>query len=137
MTRITNGGCLCGAVTFRIAGEFGSFFLCHCARCRKGTGSAHAANLFSTAAEITWLSGNDGIKSYTVPGTRHERSFCTECGSALPSLQMNGALLVVPAGSLDDAPDMRPDAHICFASRARWDAGLEELPKIDGLPGQT
>lgn len=135
MTRTTTGACLCGAVRFQISGEFESFFLCHCTRCRKGTGSAHAANLFSSTAAITWLSGQDKVKTYRVPGARHEKSFCTECGAALPRVQMNGALLVVPAGSLNSAIDIRPNAHICFASRAEWDARLEDIPKIDGLPG--
>jgi hypothetical protein len=130
----TTGACLCGAVRFRITGNFESFFLCHCARCRKDTGSAFAANLFSSTAEITWLSGNDRVKTYRVPSTRHERSFCAECGSALPGVQANGALLVVPAGSLDGGPDMRPTAHIFFADRADWESCLDDSPKIDGLP---
>lgn len=137
MTEMTLGSCLCGAVRFQIAGEFESFYLCHCERCRKDTGSAHAANLFSSTAAITWLSGRDHINTYRVPATRHERSFCTECGSALPSVQFEGALLVVPAGSLDSTIEMRPDAHICFASRARWDTQLEDVQKIDGLPGYS
>jgi len=135
MTRLTTGACLCGAVKFQISGTFESFFLCHCARCRKDTGSAYAANLFSSTATITWLSGRDSIKTYRVPDTRHERSFCAECGSALPSIQLMGALLVVPAGSIDSAIDIRPNAHICFGSRAHWDAHLEDIPKMDGLPG--
>jgi hypothetical protein len=134
MTESTLGTCLCGAVRFRISGEFESFFLCHCARCRKDTGSAHAANLFSSTAAITWLSGRERIKTYRVPATRHEKSFCIECGSALPSVQLNGALLVVPAGSVDTPIDIRPTAHICFSSRAQWDERLEDAPKIDGLP---
>ena len=135
MTQTAHGACQCGAVTFRIAGAFESFFLCHCSRCRKDTGSAHAANLFSSTAKITWLSGQDRAKTYRVPATRHEKSFCAECGSALPRLQLNGALLVVPAGSLDSAVSIRPNAHICFASRADWDTHLEDVCKIDGLPG--
>jgi hypothetical protein len=135
MTQTTMGACLCGAVSFEISGPFESFFLCHCARCRKDTGSAHAANLFSSTAKITWLSGQGGIKTYRLPGTRHERSFCPDCGSALPSVQFDGAVLVVPAGSLDTAIDIKPNAHICFASRADWDEHLENVPKLEGLPG--
>ena len=135
MAPSTEGSCLCGAVSFRIDGPFEAFFLCHCGRCRKGTGSAHGANLFSTTATITWLSGHDGVRIYRVPGTRHERSFCAGCGSALPTVQMGGALLVVPAGSLDGPVGIRPTAHICCASRAEWDEGLEEVPAMDGLPG--
>lgn len=135
MAQPVTGSCLCGNVKFEVSGAFQSFFLCHCARCRKDTGSAHAANLFSSTASITWLCGQDSIRTYRLPGTRHERSFCMECGSALPSVQMEGALLVVPAGSLDSAIDIRPDAHISYASRALWDARLEDIAKIDGLPG--
>lgn len=134
MAEMTNGSCQCGAVRFEIAGRFESFSLCHCSRCRKDTGSAHGANLFSSKAKIVWLSSESRVKTYRVPGTRHEKSFCTECGSALPGMQMNGALLVVPAGSLDTPVDIRPNAHICFADRAPWDAHLEGVPTLDGLP---
>jgi hypothetical protein len=48
--------------------------------------------------------------------------------------QMMGALLVVPAGSLDSSIGIRPDAHICFGSRAQWDSSLDGIPKMDGLP---
>jgi len=135
MTRRTTGSCLCGTVTFEISGEFESFFLCHCSRCRKDTGSAHAANLFSSTATITWLAGQDRIKTYRVPASRHEKSFCADCGSALPNVQAEGALLVVPAGSLDGEIDIRPNAHICCADRAQWDTRLEDVPEMDGLPG--
>ncbi len=39
----------------------------------------------------------DKVRSFTLAGTRHTKAFCTECGSALPNLQMDGKLLVVPA----------------------------------------
>jgi hypothetical protein len=90
--------------------------------------------LLSTTAKVTWLSGEANVRSYHVPETRHERSFCATCGSALPRVQMNGALVVVPAGSLDSAVEMRPDAHICVADRADWDQRLEEIPSLGGLP---
>ena len=125
MTQTTTGACLCGAVQFRISGEFESFFLCLCTRCRKDTGSAHAANLFLSTAAIAWLSGHDSVKTYRVPGTRHEKSFCTECGSALPRVQLD-ASVVVPAGSLDSAIDIRPNAHIPAHALAR---GHRILPR--------
>jgi len=77
------GSCLCGEVRFEIEGSFESFYLCHCEHCRKDTGSAHAANLFSSSARLAWLSGEERKKTFTLLGTRHTRSFCTTCGSAL------------------------------------------------------
>lgn len=130
-----SGQCLCGAVKFVISGEFESFFLCHCARCRKDSGSAHSANLFSSTARITWVSGEEYIRTFRLPGSRHVKSFCSNCGSALPVSQPEVGLLVAPAGSLDSRIDIRPNAHICCSSRANWDDDLASIEEIGGLPG--
>ena len=132
--RVHSGSCLCGEVRFEISGDFEHFYLCHCAHCRKDTGSAHAANLFSTKAVLHWQSGQDRITRFRLPATRHRRAFCSICGSALPDLQMDGALLVVPAGSLDGEVPLRPEAHIFVASRANWDEALERIPSAERLP---
>lgn len=129
-----NGSCLCAQVSFEIEGDFESFYLCHCQYCQKDTGSAHAANLFSTKAKLNFLSGIDQITSYQLPETRHRKSFCKKCGSALPSLQNKGALLVVPAGCLDSKLELKPQAHLFTASRASWDDSLETLKKFDRYP---
>lgn len=131
MTDTHKGSCLCGAVQFEITGAFDQFFLCHCSRCRKGSGTAHGANLFSRTARIEWLSGDDKIKTYRVPDSRHDRSFCIESGSMAPGVIENGALLIVPAGSLDTPLEIHPTAHIFAASRADWDHDLETAPAFD------
>ncbi|MBD8890394.1 GFA family protein [Roseibium litorale] len=131
---VHKGGCLCGTVTFEITGDFNHFFLCHCERCRKGTGSAHASNLFAENADLKWLSGEEVTRSYAVPGTRHGRHFCTSCGSPLPRKSADGSLLVVPAGSLETPVKLRPNAHIFTASRANWDESLENIPAFPELP---
>jgi len=127
------GSCLCGTVRFEVQGEFQSFYLCHCQYCRKDTGSAHAANLFSQSAKLTWVAGRDAVASFTLPGSRHNKSFCKLCGSALPSTHIAG-LLVVPAGCLDSEVPMLPTAHIFISSKADWDSDLEQAPKFERLP---
>jgi hypothetical protein len=49
-------------------------------------------------------------------------------------LQMNGQLLVVPAGSLDSEIHIRPDAHLFMSSKACWDDALEKIPTFDRFP---
>ncbi|MBC07330.1 GFA family protein [Thalassospira sp.] len=129
-----HGSCLCGAVRYEVTGDFDAFFLCHCSYCQKDTGSAHAANLFSTKAALSWLEGDTNIQSFTVPGTRHQKAFCQACGSAVPYTQMDGKLVVVPAGSLETPVSIRPTAHIMMGSKANWDEGLEDIDRLDGLP---
>lgn len=134
MNNTHHGSCLCGQVRFEVVGNFESFFLCHCKHCQKDTGSAHAANLFSGSAKLTWLTDTAGIKTFNLPQTRHTRSFCSECGSAVPSLQMDGKLLVVPAGCLDTKVEIKPTAHLFCASKANWENDLEKIKKFDQLP---
>ena len=128
------GSCLCGEVRFEVEGEFEHFYLCHCEYCRKDTGSAHAANLFSTTATLKWISGADRIRQFDLPATRHSRCFCGTCGSALPMMQMDRALLVVPAGSLDSPVAIRPTAHLFVSSKACWDDELEKVPAVARFP---
>jgi len=136
MNTTHTGSCLCGAVRFEVAGDFDRFFMCHCSRCRKGSGSAHGANLFSTTASLAWLAGADKVRTFHVAGTRHQRSFCTDCGCALPRQSADGKLLVVPAGSLDSDVALRPQAHIFTASKANWDEALENVPRVAAMPGR-
>lgn len=128
------GSCLCKKVSFAIDGAFNRFFLCHCSYCRKDTGSAHCANLFANGAKLTWLTGDDNVTVFNLEPTRHTKSFCKTCGSALPTLLNNGEVLMVPAGCLDEDIPIKPNAHIFMASRANWDENLEKVKKLDNLP---
>lgn len=128
------GSCLCGAVKFNVEGDFERFFLCHCSYCQKDTGSAHASNLASSTAKLTWISGEEKTKTFNLPSTRHMKGFCVDCGSALPSLQFGGKLLIVPAGSLDTELNLVPDAHIFYSSKASWDHNFEDIQKFETFP---
>lgn len=127
------GSCLCGTAKFKVKGQFESFYLCHCNHCQKDTGSAHAANLFSQSAKLKWITGEDAVTTYTLPRTRHTKSFCKLCGSALPVTQIEG-LLVIPAGCLDTKVSTPPTAHIFTSSKAEWDQEIAEVPRFEGLP---
>ena len=132
MTSQFTGSCLCNNVHYRVDGSFDRFYLCHCSHCRKDTGSAHAANLFSYTATLTWLSGESSVTTFQLPGTRHARNFCSACGSALPFA--NAKMVVVPAGSLDTDIDIVPNGNIFIASRASWDHDLHTAQSYDSYP---
>ncbi|MDX1538051.1 GFA family protein [Arsukibacterium sp.] len=127
------GTCLCGNAKFEVQGTFDGFYLCHCQHCQKDTGSAHAANLFSKSAKLSWLAGSESVTTFRLPGTRHTKSFCKFCGSALPNIH-EGGLLLVPAGCLDTAVSMSPTAHIFTSSKADWDKDLDDVPEFEKLP---
>lgn len=130
-----NGSCLCGQIKFQVIGNFESFYLCHCTHCQKDTGSAFAANIFSSTAKLKWLQGVEKMKTFNLPGTRHIKSFCTQCGSALPTNQHIDGHIVVPAGSLDSELKIKANAHLFYSSKASWEENLDEVTKLEKLPG--
>lgn len=127
------GSCLCGNVQFDISDNFNSFYLCHCSRCRKATGTVHGANLFATKATLNWIKGQHLVKTFNLPNTRFTKSFCSECGSPVPT-EIKDKLVIVPAGSLDTSPTINPTAHIFCDDRASWEYALENTKRFSTLP---
>jgi hypothetical protein len=128
-THALRGSCLCGAVAWEVLPPFKFFKYCHCRRCRKRSGAAHAANLLVDAAQLAWTRGEESVRRFELPEARaYCTGFCAHCGSALPWLTKNGRYAVIPAGGLDDAPDIQPDKNIYWDSRAPWYAQASELP---------
>ena len=136
MSELHSGSCLCGKVQYALSGDFQSFFLCHCTRCQKDTGSAHAANLFAANSVLTWVQGEHDVKTYQHPGTLHSKSFCQHCGSALPTFIEPINAVAVPAGSLDSPVPIAPTANIFLSRRADWADNIDSLPGFDELPGK-
>ena len=129
------GSCLCGSVRFEVRGPFKLFQYCHCSRCQKATGSAHAANLFVDSSQFTWLSGEDSLVRYRLEGAKHFGTvFCRDCGASLPWQTADGATTLVPAGGLDQPPSERPIQSIHWASRAEWYLSPDHLPQHAELP---
>lgn len=98
------GGCLCGAVRFtaRLTGT--DFGVCHCAMCRKWTGSAFMG-ITVPVGNVTW-SGKDRIAKRQTSSWA-ERAWCKDCGSGLfYRITVEGPMsenYEIPVGVLDDA----------------------------------
>ena len=82
-----------------------------------------------------WLSGQALVATYSSsPGNL--RAFCSVCGSNMPVLEDEGAHVIIPAGTLDDDPKVRPIAHIHIASKAPWYEISDTLPRFAVMPPQ-
>jgi hypothetical protein len=128
------GSCLCSSVKFEIEGEFKKFFLCHCSRCRKTSGSAHCANLFAPGAKLNWISGKEKVSFYQHPDTNFARNFCSVCSTLLPIHVEARDIVATPAGCLDTNVDISPQAHIFTDSKANWDAILNDTNTFKKMP---
>ena len=128
---ILQGGCLCGEVQFEIENAFENFHFCHCEQCQIATGTAFAANLFTSPQAISWTKGEALVVRYDVPGRRISNVFCSLCGSRLPWLSLSGDTLAVPAGSLRGEPSVGVGANIFWPEKASWYQSGQTAPCHD------
>lgn len=135
MSKISlSGTCLCGAVRYEITGSEGRFWHCHCQRCRKATGTGHASNVLLKPDKVKWT-GEELLKRFKVPDARvFATVFCTNCGSLMPRVAPDMSIAVIPAGTLDNDPGLRPEARIFQGSRAAWSCDDSEVPGYDTYP---
>ena len=133
--QMINGSCLCGSVGYEMLNTHRVFQYCHCSRCQKFTGSAHASNIIVDPDKFRWTRGEDLVSRFELPEAKHyATSFCKTCGSSLPWMTQSKKAVVIPAGTLDADPQIRPVHNIFYASRADWYEDPNSLPKFDELP---
>ena len=129
------GTCLCGSVRFEVKPPFTAFRYCYCSRCRKASGSAHAANLFVPEGQFAWLQGEASMKRYDMPDTqRFSVWFCATCGTRVPHKVRTRDDYLIPAGLLDQDPQMRPQNSIFWDSRAPWYVTPHEHDRFSEYP---
>lgn len=119
------GGCLCGAVRYRLDEALSGVHLCHCRMCQRSTGSPFAGfgGLPETALRFT----RGRPKLYRSSG-RAQRGFCADCGTQLTFQYDSTARIGVTLGSLDRPEAVRPEVHVGIESRLPW------IRFADGLP---
>jgi hypothetical protein len=131
-----HGSCLCKTVQYEVDLPFERFMYCHCSRCRKATGTAHASNGFVKASAFRWTAGESAVRRYDLPeAKRFGLQFCTHCGSRVPHHTRDHSWMVIPAGSLDEDPGMKPQWVVFWGSRAPWYSDCSEMAKHDEMPG--
>jgi hypothetical protein len=129
---LVRGSCLCGVVRYEARLPFGKFVQCHCSRCRKASGSAFAANAYVAPDAFRWTNGETNVVRYDLPEARSfSTSFCGKCGSPVPHSTRSGREIIIPAGSLDDDPQVKPPINLHWDSRAEWSNSLS--PEGRGL----
>jgi len=81
------------------------------------------------------LQGRELIKTYEAPVREtppaYRTCFCSRCGSPVPNPFSDSPWFEVPAGVLDDDPQLRPDKHIFVEVKSPWFAITDDLPQLD------
>ena len=133
MIRTLLGKCLCGAVQYEVCDAFEYAFYCHCADCRRATGSAFKPLAGIARTKLALTSGGDSVLIHGDEQGAHDVR-CRQCGSLLFSVVREGRFAHVAMGSLVDVPAIRPSHHIFVSSKAEWHEITDELPQHQAFP---
>jgi hypothetical protein len=125
-----SGSCLCGLVKFEISLPCVGMNNCHCSRCRKSSGAAFGTFLHTTTDLFMWVKGEAEIVNF-IPNKGDPRPFCKECGSRVPVVNSIKKHVIIPAGLLDQAPDLVPSVNLYVGSKASWYSVNDNLPSFD------
>jgi hypothetical protein len=126
---MASGGCLCGAVRYRVDGALRDVLICHCEECRRWHG--HVSASAAARREELVLVEQRGLRWIDSPRSdaRARRGFCAECGSSLFWDAPGRPTISIAAGTLDGPTGVNVVAH-WYVSQA---GDYYELAP-DGLP---
>lgn len=115
MTDLRNnatGGCLCGAVRYRMTGQPLSVIYCHCQSCRKHAGAPVVALAGYRRDQMSYTRGAPKVFASS-PGVG--RAFCGACGTPLTWEGDGGdigPMVEILVGTLDTPENFAPECHI-------------------------
>lgn len=122
------GGCLCGAVRYRVSGPLLDVVACHCSQCRRTSG--HYAAMTNVPEERLHLERAEALAWYRSSASA-ERGFCARCGSNLFWRPSGGAYVAITAGTLDAPTHLTITEHIFVADKSDY------YDITDGKPQKT
>lgn len=124
------GACMCGKVKFEVTAPLVGSAYCHCKRCQRRTGTAFSVSGLVAPGTFNVTEGEDLVRSFDPGDGGWIKSFCSNCGGQLYTVNSENADLVsIRMGALDQDPGVRPGVHQFVDYAAPWDP----IPD-DGLP---
>lgn len=124
------GGCMCGAVRYRVDGEPSDSGYCHCRMCQRAVGAPVVPWGTWPAERFAWLAGEPKTFASSEKG---ERSFCSVCGTSLTFVDPTEPGQVdVTLATLDDPTAVPPTSHGWTESQVPWLEIADKLPRHAG-----
>ena len=120
------GGCLCGAVRYRVTGEAVAATLCHCQSCRRATGGVSVAWAVFDKRHVTLTSGT--VREYSSSPGIHWGS-CATCGSLVTYRRSTRPdHLDITTATLDEPGAFPPTVEIRVGEKCAWEVLNPDLP---------
>ncbi|MCB9955746.1 MAG: GFA family protein [Caulobacterales bacterium] len=122
------GGCLCGAIRYRVEGQIAESGYCHCRTCQKQSGAPVVAWFALPREHFAYTKG--APKTFRA-SARAGREFCGNCGTYLVFREDNpDETISVNTATLDDPSLSPPTFHIYCESRIGWFDTADTHPRF-------
>ena len=133
---IQEGGCLCGALRFKVEGEPMISGACYCRHCQHVAGGGGAFGVLYPVEALTVTAGE--TRAFLIEaesGAEVVRQFCPDCGVHLfAQNSRNPQVISVKIGAFDDPGWFRSQGSIWTASAQPWHRVDPDLPSWEGDP---
>lgn len=130
--RHAEGGCLCGAIRYRVTGPPSWSTICHCRTCRKAAGAPSVAWLTFDQGNFTLV---QGVPGRFLSSSGVARTFCTACGTPLTYITADRpGDIDVTTMSLDEETKFPPTCEVWTTHRVSW-ASID--PTRDQYPAEV
>ncbi|WP_202408368.1 GFA family protein [Novosphingobium silvae] len=117
----TNGGCLCGKISYVLTANPLVTAICHCTHCQKQSGSAFSVNLVVRREDLKISGALSTFEDQADSGALIHRRFCGSCGSPIVTEPLdNLEITYLKAGTLDHGHGIVPTVEIWCASAQPW-----------------
>ena len=126
MSNVKSGSCLCGRVSFTIAGDVGAPDACHCVQCRKQSGHYFASANVPRAALV--VTGEENVRWYE-SSDKVRRGFCSTCGSTLFWDPPAYDWIAVAMGAFDAPTSTKLHKHIFVTEKGDYYEIADGLPQ--------
>lgn len=135
MPEIHEGGCVCGAVRYRVKGTPIRTSLCHCTFCQRRTGSAFGIGVYFKGEDVEVRQG--ALTSYEHRSDESRRwlrmEFCPVCGTTVTwTLELLPGARAIAGGTFDDPSWFKVERHSWMRSAHPWiipPPDVEKFPK--------
>jgi hypothetical protein len=136
---VMTGGCLCGAIRYRVTQPVDKIIMCHCTDCQKASGAGASANTVVPTDRFEITQGTPKVFAKVVDsGNTLQRAFCPDCGSPIFTRRANAPeMTVLKVGSLDAPVDLKVVMNIWTRSARPWtymDPAIDHFPQNRPAP---
>ena len=122
---MSEGGCFCGAVRYRMAGPVLSSAICHCESCRRASGAPSVAWVTVERKNFEIVKGTP-VAYPSSPGV--VRRFCGACGSPLTyETAKHPGSIDITTVTLDEPTHFPPTAEVWLDDRLAWQPSSPSL----------